>query len=69
MHAGKAMQLFCAGLGLLLLCPHAFSQLNLGHISGAITDESGASVPGATVTVLDVERGVPRVLTTDSAGE
>src|SRR5579863_1420487 len=56
-------------VGSLLVSPYALPQLNLGHISGAVTDQSGASVPGATVTVLDVDRGVPRVLTTDSAGE
>jgi hypothetical protein len=47
----------------------AFAQRNLGHIYGSITDPSGAVIPGATVTVVDVARGVTRVLVTDNAGE
>jgi hypothetical protein len=54
---------------LLLSTTPLFSQLNLGQISGAVSDQTGASVPGATVTVTDTERGVQRNLTTDSAGE
>jgi hypothetical protein len=47
----------------------ASAQLNLGRILGAVTDQTGGAVPGATVTVLDVARGVSRTLTTDAAGE
>jgi outer membrane receptor protein involved in Fe transport len=36
---------------------------------GAVTDQSGGVVAGATVTVLDVQRGISRTLTTDAAGE
>ena len=54
---------------LMLLCAPVFAQLNYGRIFGAVTDQSGGSIVGATVTILDVERGVSRPLTTDSAGE
>ncbi len=57
------------GLGVLLLCLPAFAQLNLGSIAGTVTDASGGVIAGANVTVTDVERGVSRTLTTDSAGE
>ena len=50
------------------MCIPAFSQVSTGRISGTVTDQSGAVVAGATVTVLDVARGVQRVLMTDSAG-
>src|ERR1700680_720133 len=40
-----------------------------GEILGAVTDQSGGNVIGATVTVTDVARGIPRNLTTDQAGE
>ncbi len=56
-------------LGLLLIAPSLFSQANQGRIMGTITDQSGGVVSGAIVTVLDVERGVSRTLTTDDAGE
>ena len=57
------------GLGALLLCLPAFAQFNLGSIAGTVTDASGGVIAGANVTVTDVERGVSRTLTTDSAGE
>src|ERR1700685_4380381 len=63
------IQALALGLGLLLLCIPASAQLNLGNISGTVTDSSGAAVAGANVTVTDVERGVTRNLTTDTAGE
>jgi outer membrane receptor protein involved in Fe transport len=47
----------------------AFSQANLGRILGAVTDQSGGVVAGATLTILDVQRGISRSLTTDNAGE
>ncbi len=47
----------------------AFSQANLGRILGAVTDQTGGVVAGATLTILDVQRGISRSLTTDNAGE
>jgi hypothetical protein len=52
----------------LLLCLPAFSQGSFGRILGTVTDQSGGVVAGATVTVIDTERGVTRTLTTDDAG-
>lgn len=65
----KAFKVSALGLGVLLLCIPAFSQLNLGSINGTVTDASGAVITGATVTVTDLERGVSRTLTTDTAGQ
>jgi hypothetical protein len=58
-----------ATLGLLLICVPLFSQGSFGRILGTVTDQTGGVVAGATVTVLDVDRGVSRTLTTDDAGE
>ena len=41
---------------------------NSGDIRGTVTDPSGAVIPGATVTVVDVDKDVTRVFTTDGAG-
>ncbi len=65
----NAVQLLTVTLGVLLLCTPAFSQGSFGRILGTVTDSSGGVVAGATVTVLDTERGVTRTLTTDDAGE
>ena len=51
-----------------LVCLPLFSQVNTGRISGAITDQSGGAIAGATVTVTDVARGESRSLTTDGSG-
>ena len=54
---------------LLLAAAPLFSQGSAARIAGSVTDQSGASIPGAMVTIQDVDRGTARTLTTDSAGE
>jgi hypothetical protein len=65
----KAIQLLGGALAILLLCTPAFSQGNTGRILGTVTDQTGGVVAGATVSVIDTERGVTRTLTSDDAGE
>jgi Carboxypeptidase regulatory-like domain len=56
-------------MGGLLFAVPVFSQGSFGRILGAVTDQSGGVISGATVVVLDTQRGVARTLTTDDAGE
>ncbi len=63
------MQLLLATTALLLAWLPLFSQTTQGTIQGAITDQSGGVIAGATVSVIDVARGVTRALITDGAGE
>src|ERR1700693_4345007 len=65
----KAVQLLVGTMGVLLLCLPLFSQGSSGRILGTVTDQSGGVISGATVTVIDTQRGVARTLTTDDAGE
>jgi hypothetical protein len=58
-----------ATLVVLLFSVSLFSQANFGRILGTVTDQSGGVLSGATVTVIDSERGVARTLITDDAGE
>lgn len=53
----------------LLFSVSVLAQSNAGRILGTVVDQTGAVVAGATVTVIDVPRGVSRTLTTDQAGE
>src|SRR5229473_1212934 len=65
----KALQILGGMMGMLLLSLPLFSQGgSTGRILGTVTDQSGGTVTGATVTVLDKDRGVSRTLTTDDAG-
>jgi hypothetical protein len=58
-----------ATLAVLLLSSALFAQGNFGRILGTVTDQTGAVLPGAVVTVIDTERGLARSLVTDQAGE
>src|SRR6202045_4778151 len=68
----------CASLGarplfalfaLLVASFQVCGQGSNGEILGAVTDQSGGNVVGATVTVTDVARGISKTVTTDQAGE
>jgi hypothetical protein len=64
----KASRLLSLIFASLLLCVPLFSQGSAGRIVGTITDANGGSVAGATITILDVDRGTSRPLTTDESG-
>ena len=55
---------------LALAAAHAAAQTQItaGTIQGTVTDEQGATVPGASVEVRNVETNLTRTLTTDDAG-
>ena len=55
-------------LALLLAATLTFAQAPTGIITGAVTDESGAVVPNATVTVTNKATGFTRVTTTNAEG-
>src|SRR5713101_6747407 len=56
-------------LGVLLFSLSLFAQANFGRILGTVTDQTGGVLAGATVSVIDTQRGLARTLTTDAAGE
>src|SRR5216684_1921614 len=66
---GKTIHALGAILGVLLFSLSLFSQGSVGRILGIVTDQTGGVISGATVTVIDKDRGVARTLTTDAAGE
>jgi len=53
---------------LVLLPVSGFAQVTTGSISGTISDDSGASLPGVTVTGRNIATGATRTSVTDSAG-
>ena len=61
-------------MALLLLCGLAFgntatAQERFGTLTGKVTDQQGAAVPGVTVTATNNATGEPRVFVTDANGQ
>ncbi|HKB81379.1 MAG TPA: TonB-dependent receptor [Thermoanaerobaculia bacterium] len=55
---------------MLLVClPLWADGTQLGTISGRVTDQSRAAVPGASVEVVNLEKGLTRTVTTDAQGK
>src|SRR5690348_3965049 len=46
----------------------AWGQGTSGNVFGTVTDKSGAAVPGATVTVTDINKGTKFTTTTNASG-
>jgi Carboxypeptidase regulatory-like domain len=65
----RSLQLVLGLSGVLLLGMQGFSQATQGTIQGGVFDQTGGVIAGASVTVIDVARGVTRTLVTDGAGQ
>jgi hypothetical protein len=57
-----------AALGLLLTSSVALAQLSTAQLNGRVTDESGAVLPGVTVTAIQTNTAVSRTDVTDANG-
>ena len=53
---------------LSFLTPSAIAQAVYGSVFGTITDNTGAVVPNATITVTDVSKGTSVTAQSDAAG-
>ena len=60
--------LFLALVFALLFAPSTFAQTVTGTIQGTVTDSRGAVVPGADITIRNLETGQERNLKTESEG-
>ncbi|MEX2271383.1 MAG: TonB-dependent receptor [Vicinamibacterales bacterium] len=67
MSFARRVVVFGFALVLLAAAPAA-AQQQLGVIQGTIADRTGGVLPGVTVTVTNLDTGVPRVATTNDAG-
>src|SRR2546426_2855214 len=62
-------RLVVVAVSLLLLLSSAVSaQLSTAQISGRVSDQSGAVLPGVTVTATQTDTGQTRTVTTDASG-
>src|ERR1041384_3347144 len=55
--------------GIAIFAPLVFSQATDGNIVGALVDQSGAGVPGATVDIQNVATGVRNTTKAGNSGE
>ena len=53
---------------LLLLIPLAYGQVDQGVILGSVTDTTGAAVPGAALTIANVDTGISHETETNAEG-
>ena len=56
-------------LVLALSCIHAYGQVDQGSISGTMTDQTGAAIPGVKVTLVNVDTGLTFTRTSNAAGQ
>ena len=56
-------------LAVLMMVPFSWAQRDLGAILGSVTDQSGALVPNAKVTLKEDATGLTYGVFTDSTGE
>src|SRR5437660_11209609 len=62
-------RVFNATLVMLFFSFALLAQANFGRILGTVSDPSGAVLPGASISVIDTQRGLARTVTTDEVGQ
>ena len=67
-HPAVTLAIIGINVALVLISGTAQAQVATASINGTVTDQSGALVPGAKVTLLNVATNIPRSTTTNSAG-
>ena len=66
---GPVLLLVAMTAGAALIVPsHASAQAVTGTLLGNVTDSSGAGIPGATVTVTEVQTNISRSAVSNDAG-
>ena len=67
-HPARCTRTILCLIAALCIAVPAAAQLDRGQITGTIKDQSGAVVPGATVTATDLQTKVVRTTVTDGTG-
>src|SRR5579864_5695934 len=65
----KIVGIVCAGFVTVLLAPAGAFAQTTAAITGAVTDDTGAVVPNAKISVTNVGTGLTRNLVTDARGQ
>src|SRR5262249_35195507 len=65
---GRHKFVLCLGI-VIMSSVMAIGQLTTGTITGTVTDQTGAAVPGATITLKNTETGVSRTALSNETGK
>ncbi len=67
--AGQIARAICMIVALLgLFAAGAYAQTDTGRVTGTVTDVTGAVIPGATITLANVDTGAVQTLVSNDAG-
>ena len=69
MKSRKTKRVLNTLLSVLVFSLALVAQGTFGRILGTVTDQTGGVLAGATISIIDTQRGLARTLTTDAAGE
>src|SRR5262245_19637789 len=67
-HARSANRASLILASVVLICSLAWSESNVGEISGQVSDPTGAAVPGCIVTATHTQTGLKRSVATQENG-
>src|SRR6476660_7382502 len=62
------LAVFLSAVMLIATSLPAFAQTSRGTVSGIVSDSQGAVIPGASVTLTNIETGVTRTTTANDEG-
>ena len=65
---GPSLIALVLGALLMLIPTTAAAQAVTGTLLGNVTDSSGGTIPGATVTATDVDKNISRTTVTNESG-
>ena len=68
-HLSNALRVVLRLVGGIACCLALYGQTDTGSISGFVVDETGAVIPGVSVSAVDESRGIQRVSETSDTGE
>src|SRR5215813_8178986 len=64
----RTLAVLLSALMLVATSAPAFAQTSRGTVSGIVSDSQGAVIPGATITLTNIETGVSRTTTSNDEG-
>jgi hypothetical protein len=68
-HLGRLIGRLLVALCILMVAPALFAQTDTARVEGTVTDPTGAAIPGATVTITNLQNNAVMTLKSDGGGD